>query len=73
MNGHCCDNEPIVKAEYDGGVMGNDLVFVCEYHLTRHPWNKFILSKEFVKNKKMKFSAENPGKNNQPTKEGALT
>ena len=72
MNGYCCRNEPIVKAEYDGGVKGNDFVFVCRYHLNRHPWNRFIISKEFVKNKKIEFSPENSDKNNRPVKEGAL-
>jgi len=60
MNGYCCDNDPYVKAEYNGGVMGNDVVFVCKYHLTRHPWNKFILSKEFIKNKKNRVPAREP-------------
>ncbi len=49
MSRYCCTNEPIFKVVYDGGSMGNDEIFVCVNHVNKHPFDKKIISKEFVK------------------------
>ncbi|CUR51805.1 protein of unknown function [Nitrosotalea devaniterrae] len=45
----CRDTNPKkYLVTYDGGVMGNDVILVCEEHITKHPFNEKILSKEII-------------------------
>jgi len=41
----CCNNESEYEVIYDGGVMGNDKILVCSVHITKHPFDKKIISK----------------------------
>lgn len=42
----CCDRTPVWKITYAGGSMGNDEIFVCLEHATKHPFDKRILKQE---------------------------
>ena len=44
----CCDEKSIFKVIYDGGSMGNDTILVCNIHITKHPFNKRIISTEVI-------------------------
>lgn len=46
----CCDRQPRFKVTYDGGSAGNDVIFVCDNHITKHPFNKKIVSTEAIEN-----------------------
>jgi len=44
----CCDNPKAFKVIYDGGVMGNDEILVCSVHITKHPFDKKVISKSVI-------------------------
>ncbi len=44
----CCDNPSMFEVEYDGGSAGNDTMLICKDCITKHPFNKRILSTEIV-------------------------
>lgn len=44
----CCDRVPIFKILYEGGLMGNDEIFVCDIHFDKHPFDKKIISQEVL-------------------------
>ena len=46
----CCDKSPSFKVTYDGGSAGNDVILVCINHITKHPFNKKIVSTEVIEN-----------------------
>jgi hypothetical protein len=49
-NRFCCNSTPVFKILYFGGSMGNDEIFVCAYHIDKHPFDKQIISKEEIQN-----------------------
>lgn len=44
----CCDTQSIFKVTYDGGSMGNDVILVCNNHISKHPFDKKIIKKEVL-------------------------
>ncbi|CUR51331.1 protein of unknown function [Nitrosotalea devaniterrae] len=48
MSRVCCNNEPHYQVIYDGGIMGNDEILVCDIHITKHPFDKKIISKNII-------------------------
>ena len=46
----CCNESPSFKVTYDGGSSGNDIILVCNSHITKHPFNKRIISTDIIEN-----------------------
>ncbi len=46
----CCDKSPRFKVTYNGGGADNDVIFVCDNHITKHPFNKAMISMEVIEN-----------------------
>ena len=46
----CCDKSPRFKVTYNGGDAGNDIIFVCDNHITKHPFNKEMILMEVIEN-----------------------
>jgi hypothetical protein len=44
----CCKEKSVYEIIYDGGSMGNDTILVCKTHITQHPFDKRIISKEEI-------------------------
>ena len=44
----CCNESSSFKVTYDGGSSGNDVILVCNNHITKHPFNKRIVSTEMI-------------------------
>ena len=44
----CCDKIPNFKITYNGGSAGNDIILICNNHITKHPFNKMIISTEVI-------------------------
>ena len=43
----CCTNfSPKYKITYHGGVMSDDIIYVCHFHISVHPFDKAIKKKE---------------------------
>jgi len=40
----CCKKISVVLVEYDIGSLGIRTFKVCQEHLQKEPWNKFIIS-----------------------------
>jgi len=42
------DNPPKYKVTYHGGIMQDDIIYVCFFHIDVHPFDKAIKKKEIL-------------------------
>ena len=42
----CSKNIPQYKVTYHGGIMNDDVILVCSFHIGTHPFDKAIKKKE---------------------------
>ena len=44
----CCGSKSVFKVTYDGGSLENDIILVCDLHISKHPYNKRIIKTELI-------------------------